>query len=174
MRGSQNLGTQKAMEWWSRWDSNPRPPRCHRGALPTAPRPHRKNSACSYSTREQRASTHASGGCAQDQNSFEIAARIPSSLPQRSLQLETLRRQIPTPKGGKTVALGALPTKIPPHAQNHLSWRRRHGYRLKISDRSGRKTAAGGLRPLRGLQGSQTAQLGAAGGRSSHDRLGDC
>src|SRR5258708_6521448 len=27
--------------WWSRWDSNPRPPRCHRGALPTAPRPHR-------------------------------------------------------------------------------------------------------------------------------------
>ena len=28
--------------WWSRWDSNPRPPRCHRGALPTAPRPHRK------------------------------------------------------------------------------------------------------------------------------------
>ena len=26
--------------WWSRWDSNPRPPRCHRGALPTAPRPH--------------------------------------------------------------------------------------------------------------------------------------
>ena len=29
--------------WWSRWDSNPRPPRCHRGALPTAPRPHRKH-----------------------------------------------------------------------------------------------------------------------------------
>src|SRR5712691_2013749 len=29
--------------WWSRWDSNPRPPRCHRGALPTAPRPHRRN-----------------------------------------------------------------------------------------------------------------------------------
>src|SRR5260370_37471526 len=28
-------------KWWSRWDSNPRPPRCHRGALPTAPRPHR-------------------------------------------------------------------------------------------------------------------------------------
>jgi hypothetical protein len=28
--------------WWSRWDSNPRPPRCHRGALPTAPRPHRR------------------------------------------------------------------------------------------------------------------------------------
>src|SRR5271169_3086199 len=27
-------------DWWSRWDSNPRPPRCHRGALPTAPRPH--------------------------------------------------------------------------------------------------------------------------------------
>src|SRR5260370_66800 len=27
--------------WWSRWDSNPRPPRCHRGALPTAQRPHR-------------------------------------------------------------------------------------------------------------------------------------
>src|SRR5690349_5793822 len=27
--------------WWSRGDSNPRPPRCHRGALPTAPRPHR-------------------------------------------------------------------------------------------------------------------------------------
>src|SRR5271167_681397 len=27
-------------KWWSRWDSNPRPPRCHRGALPTAPRPH--------------------------------------------------------------------------------------------------------------------------------------
>src|SRR5450432_652924 len=31
--------------WWSRWDSNPRPPRCHRGALPTAPRPHRVDSA---------------------------------------------------------------------------------------------------------------------------------
>lgn len=31
--------------WWSRWDSNPRPPRCHRGALPTAPRPHRIDSA---------------------------------------------------------------------------------------------------------------------------------
>src|SRR5216684_1505580 len=29
------------ISWWSRWDSNPRPPRCHRGALPTAPRPHR-------------------------------------------------------------------------------------------------------------------------------------
>src|SRR3989475_3498049 len=28
-------------KWWSRWDLNPRPPRCHRGALPTAPRPHR-------------------------------------------------------------------------------------------------------------------------------------
>ena len=32
----------KTGEWWSRWDSNPRPPRCHRGALPTAPRPHRR------------------------------------------------------------------------------------------------------------------------------------
>src|SRR5438309_6219682 len=21
-------------EWWTRWDSNPRPPRCERGALP--------------------------------------------------------------------------------------------------------------------------------------------
>src|SRR3954463_15287015 len=31
--------------WWSRWDSNPRPPRCHRGALPTAPRPHRSTTA---------------------------------------------------------------------------------------------------------------------------------
>src|SRR5208282_6347064 len=30
------------LDWWSRWDSNPRPPRCHRGALPTAPRPHRQ------------------------------------------------------------------------------------------------------------------------------------
>jgi site-specific DNA recombinase len=36
-RGSNSL------QWWSRWDSNPRPPRCHRGALPTAPRPHRRN-----------------------------------------------------------------------------------------------------------------------------------
>src|SRR5438477_3475001 len=27
--------------WWSRWGSNRRPPRCHRGALPAAPRPHR-------------------------------------------------------------------------------------------------------------------------------------
>src|ERR1700675_3774387 len=26
--------------WWSRRGSNPRPPRCHRGALPTALRPH--------------------------------------------------------------------------------------------------------------------------------------
>ena len=31
--------------WWSRWDSNPRPPRCHRGALPTAPRPHRQGNS---------------------------------------------------------------------------------------------------------------------------------
>src|ERR1700689_2045109 len=28
------------MEWWSRRGSNPRPPRCHRGAPPTALRPH--------------------------------------------------------------------------------------------------------------------------------------
>ncbi len=26
--------------WWRRWDSNPRPPRCERGALPAEPRPH--------------------------------------------------------------------------------------------------------------------------------------
>ena len=32
-----------SFKWWSRWDSNPRPPRCHRGALPTAPRPHSRN-----------------------------------------------------------------------------------------------------------------------------------
>jgi putative endonuclease len=35
-------------EWWSRWDSNPRPPRCHRGALPTAPRPHRRKTASRF------------------------------------------------------------------------------------------------------------------------------
>ena len=33
-------GGSNSLQWWSRWDSNPRPPRCHRGALPTAPRPH--------------------------------------------------------------------------------------------------------------------------------------
>jgi hypothetical protein len=26
--------------WWSRWGSNPRPPECHSGALPTELRPH--------------------------------------------------------------------------------------------------------------------------------------
>src|SRR5258708_8768100 len=35
----------KRISWWSRWDSNPRLPRCHRGALPTAPRPHRSTDA---------------------------------------------------------------------------------------------------------------------------------
>jgi hypothetical protein len=24
----------EGMDWWTRWDSNPRPPRCERGALP--------------------------------------------------------------------------------------------------------------------------------------------
>src|SRR5579862_600634 len=99
--------------------------------------------ACSYSTRAQRASTHASGACAQDQNSFEIAAELLLDCRTRSSELETFQRQILTPTDGKTVAPRALPTTIPPHAQNHFSWRRRHGYRLKISDRSGRQTAAG-------------------------------
>src|ERR1700730_17473326 len=30
----------QAMKWWSRRGSTPRPPRCHRGPLPTALRPH--------------------------------------------------------------------------------------------------------------------------------------
>src|SRR3954465_8469366 len=29
------------MEWWTRWDSNPRPPRCERGALPAELLAHR-------------------------------------------------------------------------------------------------------------------------------------
>jgi site-specific DNA recombinase len=35
----------KTGEWWSRRDSNSRPPPCHGGALPTAPRPHRRQVA---------------------------------------------------------------------------------------------------------------------------------
>src|SRR5712691_2197488 len=43
VRASQDLRRYviKPRSKWSRWDSNPRPPRCHRGAFLTAPRPHR-------------------------------------------------------------------------------------------------------------------------------------
>ena len=43
IEGEERERGSNSLQWWSRWDSNPRPPRCHRGALPTAPRPHRRN-----------------------------------------------------------------------------------------------------------------------------------
>src|SRR5271170_5699141 len=54
---------QGAARWWSRRGSNPRPPRCHRGALPTALRPHGT---------EQRAFTFiASAACSVKRMRFE-------------------------------------------------------------------------------------------------------
>ena len=49
MEGEGGEGGSNSLQWWSRWDSNPRPPRCHRGALPTAPRPHRRNDSVYHS-----------------------------------------------------------------------------------------------------------------------------
>ena len=45
MEGEERESGSNSLQWWSRWDSNPRPPRCHRGALPTAPRPHREENS---------------------------------------------------------------------------------------------------------------------------------
>src|SRR5690348_15393054 len=55
---TENEGEER-VQWWSRWDSNPRPPRCHRGALPTAPRPHRYRQSTFYNTRCQKGQTRA-------------------------------------------------------------------------------------------------------------------
>ena len=49
--------------WWSRWNSNPRPPRCHRGALPTAPRPHRWKKAGTFISSRFAAGQTCGAGC---------------------------------------------------------------------------------------------------------------
>lgn len=37
---AEEIGVRPIPVWWTRRDSNPRPPRCERGALPTEPRAH--------------------------------------------------------------------------------------------------------------------------------------
>src|SRR5690348_17516197 len=75
----------KKAKWWSRWDSNPRPPRCHRGALPTAPRPHRYRQSTFYNTRCQKGQTRAGndvsgswGLCREDRKSTRLNSSHPS------------------------------------------------------------------------------------------------
>src|SRR5208282_2084379 len=62
------------LDWWSRWDSNPRPPRCHRGALPTAPQPHRGGYEF-YHTPRVRGSIVNSPPCEPDISSSSISVR---------------------------------------------------------------------------------------------------
>src|ERR1700730_13226506 len=104
--------------WWSRWDSNPRPPRCHRGALPTAPRPHWVRHFLMLPLEE----------C------WRLPAPAAISAVNSAAQNELCR---------KSVRL-----EYRSYGKTHFSWRRRVRYWFEVLGRSGRQTAAGGLRDL--------------------------
>ena len=88
--GAESVARTRRQSWWRRGESNPRPPRCERGALPTEPRPHKHKY---YTRRSRTPATTVTRGSVRSRSSLELGPdRVPRD--QRGyLKLTSLRHE---------------------------------------------------------------------------------